>query len=274
MNVPGKLARVFLRPAVAAEEGCVVLFSAKLRCWAATAAVLMMSVVPASAGTITTGVAVSGFFATGHAVGLTEFRPILNGNAIKYFVPLGDGSGTYGVGSACSGTGFGTCIDTGNGGGTLTMILRFSPVSTSAPSKLSILFEDLDLKHANDPTGFFESLEVLKETKTNTLVSLTGLITDIGGLITPYGPGPNPDPHNALQLNYSIGVLDTNPLYLELKFKADFGYEYGTNTPEYLIATVTDIPTSPVPLAPMPLSATLLLSLGGWYAWRRRQLAA
>ena len=38
-------------------------------------------------------------------VGTVAFSPLLGGQAIKYFIPLGNDNGTYGVGSACGGAG-------------------------------------------------------------------------------------------------------------------------------------------------------------------------
>jgi hypothetical protein len=248
------------------------LIGTKLRVLAAAAIILMGIAPSAGAGTIgpTVGVAVNAVGSLAPAVGITEDRAI-GDDAIKYFIPLGDGSGTYGtttvdwwgrVTSPCGATGFGTCADSGDGGGKLTMILRFSPVSTTAPSRLSVLFEDLDLNGANDPSGFLESLNVLTASG-NSLTN--GWITSIGGLIT----GNN----DRQALNLSLGTLTATPLFLVLNFKV-VSHIYGTNTPEYLIATVTDIPTSPVPLAPMPLSVTFVLALSGWYVWRRRQAHA
>jgi hypothetical protein len=95
-----------------------------LRAITAASAVALFLPAPANALTAT-GVAV-GFVGSSVEVGLTENRPLLgNQEAIEYFIPLKDNNGTYGVGSnKCGGTGFGTCADSGDGGGLLTMILR------------------------------------------------------------------------------------------------------------------------------------------------------
>src|SRR4051812_32400273 len=100
----------------------------------------------ASAAPVSTvGLAVGSVGST-NEIGIKTSKPDLGGDAIQYFIPLGDSGGTYGVGKyKCGGTGFGTCSDTGKGGETLKMILYFSSVSTTNPSKLTINFEDLDL---------------------------------------------------------------------------------------------------------------------------------
>jgi hypothetical protein len=226
---------------------------------AAVTTVILGGVLPLSAGTI--GVAVSGIGSTTQ-VGSTENRPLLGGQAIKYFITLGNDNGTYGVGSNCSGSGFGTCADQGDGGGTLKMYLRFDPVSTSSPSTLTIKFEDLDLSGANDPTGFLESINVL----TSNFTSLTGgWITSIGGLITNFGPNLT---DTQQILNLPLGILPDDEFYLLLKFRSDSDF-YGKNTVEYLRAEITA-----VPLGPIPLPLTLALLLGGLWAWKRRFAAA
>ena len=111
-----------------------------------------------------TGVAV-GAPGSNTPVGLTEDRPLLDVGifqdikAIKYFIPL-ENTGIYGAKPSGCGAGFGTCSDTGDGGGKLTMYLRFSPVSLTQNSTLRVIFEDLDLKNANDPVGFLEKLKL------------------------------------------------------------------------------------------------------------------
>jgi hypothetical protein len=188
-------------------------------------------------------------------------HPGLGGEAIKYFIPLGNTDGTYGVGKhTCGGTGFGTCSDHGDGGGTLKMILYFSPVSTAYSSLLTIRFEDLDLKGANDPEKFFESLNLFRG---NT--SLTGLITDIGGLVT------GDKDHQTLNL-----LLDkplTGSLWVVLKFKAK-SYFDGENTAEYLRATLTEVSHTPPVATPLPgalvLMGSVLAGCFGIGRWRRR----
>jgi hypothetical protein len=218
-------------------------------------------VAPATAATIT-GVAVSGLNST-TPVGSTIDEPSLGGKAIEYFVPLGDKSGTFGgSGSNCA-LGFGTCADTGNGGGTLSMVLRFSPITATVPSYLTVKFDDLDLKGVNDPNGFLESLNVYRNG-----TSITG------GWITNISSSLVDGDHNTQVLKILLNAPINDPLYLVMNFtaKSDFN---GTNTPEYLRATI-DVGDNAPPI-PTPLPATLVLMgslLTGSYGvgvWRRRR---
>src|SRR5689334_3958672 len=239
-----------------------------LRRWLESIAATVLStalVGPAIATTIT-GVAVSSVGSTGGTVGLTEDKPLLGGKAIEYFVPLGNTSGTYGAGSSCGGHGFGTCADTGDGGGTLSMVLRFSPITTTLPSYLTVKFEDLDLKGVNDPNGFFESLNVFR-----------GGTSITGGWITNISSSLVDGDHNSQTLKLLLNAPINDPLYLVLNFKANSDF-FGTNTPEYLRATIdvadqnTPIPT-PLPGAFLLMGSLLTCSYGvGW--WRRRQPVA
>ena len=222
---------------------------------------MAVGIVPAAAVTAT-GVAV-GFVGSDTPVGITGDGLFLD-NAIKYFIPLKDNNGTYGVSYGCGATRFGTCSDTGDGGGTLTMILRFSPVSMLGVSTLDVLFEDLDLIGANDPTGFLERLRVFKGDGT----AITPWITDIASTLV----DGNADTQQLLTL--SLGALTVDPLYLILKFKSSSTFN-GTNTAEYLIATVTGpdpaLPPSEVPLpGAFLLMATALIGAGGVARLRRR----
>ncbi len=184
-----------------------------------------------------------------NGVGNKVVRPLLGPNpAIEYYIPLGTGDGTYGVG------GFGTTSDTGAGGGILTMILAFTPVSLTGSSQLNILFEDLDLIGANDPWYFLESMQLFNADGSD----LTDPITSISSsLVT--------GDHDTQQLlSLSLGVLDADPLFLSINFQSSSQY-YGRNTPEYLIASI-----SPVPLpAAAWMFLTALGSLG--IASRRRK---
>jgi hypothetical protein len=223
-------------------------------------------VVPATAATIT-GVAVSSV-GSSTVVGSTDNVLPLGGDSIRYFIPLGDNNGTYGVGSSCNHHGFGTCADTGNGGGTLSMVLRFSPITTTIPSWLTIKFEDLDLRGANDPNGFFESLNIFRAGKSIT----GGWITDISSSL--FTADSN---HDLQTLRLLLSAPINGPLYLVLKFKATSDFD-GINTPEYLRATI-DVADQTPPI-PTPLPGTLLLmgsvltSSYGARIWRRRRQPA
>ncbi len=186
------------------------------------AIILVFGNIPVYATTI--GMTVDGIGS--HAtVGSTAFRPALGGEAVKYFIPLTwAGTCTYGV--DC-----GTSSDSGSGGTIMSMFMKSDPVSSSAPSWLEILFEDLDLGGVNDPYGFFENIEIFDKNGT----SLTGLIYHIS---SPLVIG---DANTQQLLSFDLGVLSETQLWLRMDFRAKY-YWKGRNTPEYLIATVTSVP--------------------------------
>jgi hypothetical protein len=233
---------------------------------AATLFVATAGCLPANAAPVSTvGMAVGSLTGT-DPVGSKENRSLLGGDAIKYFIPLGDSNGIYGLGGNCSGHGFGTCSDTGDGGGTLKMFLRFSPISTTAPSMLTIKFEDLDLKRVNDPNGFVESLNIYRGA-----TSLTGgWINNISSLLVD-------GDHDSQILNLVLNLPISDPLYLVLKFKAKSDFK-GTNTAEFLRATITEIPQAPPVPTPLPgalvLMGTVLAGSYGVGMWRRRRTRA
>ena len=170
-------------------------------------------------------------------VGLaTVFNATLGRNPIPFFITLGNTSGTYGTGGSCSGNGFGTCADSGDGGGILTMILRFSPINPAVTNTLTVKFQDLDLIGANDPAGFVELFNLRDENGTSIFPG-GAAITNVGGLIT----GNN----NSQTLTYVLpnGILET-PLWLLLRFQADWN-QNGTNTMEHLLATITSLDRLP-----------------------------
>jgi hypothetical protein len=236
----------------------------------ATAAIAMAAVDPAGAVPVTTisvGVPVDKVGST-NQVGRTEPNPPLGGDAIKYFIPLGNSGGTYGVGNhKCGGMGFGTCSDTGKGGETLRMILYFSSVSTAHNSTLTINFEDLDLHGANDPEHFFENLNIFRAGN-----SLTGWITDIGSPIV----GGHITGNNTYQtLVLDLDKPTDSSLWLVLKFTATSDFR-GTNTAEFLRATITEnADASAVPLpGALVLMGSVLTGFCGVGFWRRRVRSA
>jgi hypothetical protein len=243
------------------------------RAAAAASAIALLG--PGSAAAVTaTGIAV-GSIGDDTQVGLTEDRTGPGGigpDAIKYFIPL-ENTGIYGAASGSCGTGFGTCSDFGNGGGRLTMYLRFEPVSTSTPSTLQIIFEDLDLIDANDPAGFLEKLRVLKA---DGVTGITPWITDIDQILL--NGDIEGDANSQQLLSVQLGTLTAldDPLFLVLQFKSTSTF-YGQNTPEYLIATVTSPDPAP-PQVPLPagfvLMGTVLAGTAGLARWRRRRAAA
>lgn len=206
------------------------------------ATVVLFGSAAVNAATIS-GYTVAGFGETDH-VGITSTGgdSVLGDGAIEYYIPLGEDDGTYGVG------GFGTSSDTGRGGGTLAMWLRFAPVTAGKGAKLNILFEDLDLMGANDPTGFFETVDVFDKNG----VSLTDKITHISNPLV----AGNAATQQLLQV--LLPALVDNPLYVRLDFTANYT-GWGRNTPEYLTAQVTQ---TPLPAAVWLFGSALLGFIG------------
>jgi hypothetical protein len=225
--------------------------------------ILTRSLAVATAATISITAAGSAFAATigvavdaigsSTTVGTTVVNPGgLTGTAIEYFIPLTTpGTCTYGV--DC-----GTSSDTGSGGTAMSMFLKFTPIDTLTPAKLVVDFDDLDLIGAADTVSFFETFQVY-----NSLGgALTSLITDI----TDPGMSGNT---STQQFNLDLGLI-SDPFWLEFVFTSA-SRTSGTNTPEYLIATIVP---SPVPLpAALPLFFSALTGLGV-VGWRRRRKTA
>jgi len=238
----------------------------------ATATIAIATIDTASAVPVTTvsvGVPVDKV-GSDHKVGTTEKRDLLDGLAIRYFIPLKDyGTGTYGVGSACSHAGYGMCSDSGDGGATLQMVLRFEPTK-AGQNTLTIRFEDLDLIGANDPDGFHERLNLFegdlikkgKKWKT-VLTSLTDPITMMDGRFI--------GDRDTQILSLPLNLPTTDPLYLVLIFAADSTFK-GTNTAEYLLATIAPVEAQATPLpGALVLMGTVLAGCYGVGKLRRRR---
>jgi hypothetical protein len=218
---------------------------------------------PASAATITsTGYAV-GSPGTSTPVGLpTEYRSALGGDAIKYFITLENSSGTYGMGATCGGLGKGTCHDEGDGGGILTMHLRFAFAQAldDGDKHLKIRFEDLDLFPAHDPWYHFEEVQVAGE---------TGWLSHLFNPLLSWDDGV---------ITLSL-LLDSLPggkeFFVSLNFYANPLFS-GRNTAEYLIAELTGTAAVPLPAA-VWLFISALAGLGGlsrFQRWRGARAAA
>lgn len=180
----------------------------------------------------------------------------LGAPAIGYYIPLGDASGVFGAGDGSPADGgFGQSSDSGDGGGRLTMILRFSGVETGVGGVLTVLFQDLDLAGANDPVGFFETVRVYDAAGD----PLTPLITSIGGLVT-----GDSNTQQLLSLSLASSLFAGSDLFIKLKFRSAFDRN-GANTIEYLRASVSQVPLP----AALPLFVAGLAGLG--FAGRKRR---
>lgn len=222
-----------------------------LKACAAAAAGVVLSTAASEAAVL--GVATNSTGTT--VVGDTENRAVLGGTSIRYFVPLGDTSGTYGVSSSGN---YGRSADSGNGGGTMSMWLRFTGLVVGQAATLTVKFEDLDLIGVNDPAGFTERLQIFNQGGT----SLTGLITALGA--TPSGGGTVTGNSTSQALTLFLGTMTSSQLLLRLDFRAAFS-GFGTNTAEFLRAEVSQVP---IPAA-LPLLLSGLAGLG--FAGRRRK---
>lgn len=180
----------------------------------------------------------------------------LGANSIQYFVPLGDGSGTYGVTNSGN---FGRVADSGNGGGTLSLFLRFTGLTIGQSYNLVTVFEDLDVLPVNDPANFTERLQIFNSSN----VALTGALTSLGN----FAGGSVTGDSTAQTLVLALGAATANTLTLRLDFTANFNTN-GTNTAEFLNAQL-----QPVPLpAAFPLMMAGVAGLG--FAARRKRAAA
>ena len=230
----------------------------------ASSAAAIVGSYPASANTVT-GIAVGSNSSTA-PVGILAAPGTgpdggnqLGAPAIQYYIPLeSSGSVTYGVNG-------GTSPDSGRGGQTLHMWLLFQNISPSPTNALlTVRFQDLDLSGANDPSNFLESLRLFDRNGN----PLTPLITSISQLIA---NGSLTGNNNWQTLTLALTAI-SNPFYLDMTFKSCLNPPYctgfGTNTAEYLLATVT---TVPLPGA-LVLFGSALVGLG--VLSRRRRTAA
>jgi hypothetical protein len=207
---------------------------------AGLAGMFILTAVPAWADTV--GVAVSGIGAAHTTqVGLT---PSSDGT-IGFYIPLTTGaSGIYGA----KGTSVDTCSYPSNCGyGYLDMFLYFNPVQTPQ-NTLSLEFKDLDLKGANDPDFFLESVRIYADPNNPTLIDEK---TD------PQVIQASTNSNSQLIQMQLTGV--TSPYWIQLQFKSKFksGTASGTyqNTLEKVRATMISGPS----IQSVPEPATLSL---------------
>lgn len=193
--------------------------------------------------------------------------------AINFFIPLNSSSvGVFGHTSVPGGTS-GTFSDSGDGvSSALTMYLRFAPIDLPVNSaSLNFAFGDLDLKKANDPHGFLESVRFYGPTGS----SLTPWITTMGqsgGGALPYSVTGN----NNWQTIFfpDITSIIEDPFFVKLKFGSDYD-GWGTNTSETLIATLISTPSESneppsQPPTQVPEPSTMFLTATGLFALANR----
>ncbi len=195
---------------------------------------------PALATAVNYGVPVAGF-------GMTSTVGDYNSTTgqIGYFIPFSGGyRGVYGV----SGVGMSADSAQAPSSGSMNMFLKFAP-TTVGPNMLQLTFTDLDIMGANDPTGFFESVEIFLQDGTS--LALIDEKTDPWVVTAPY---------EGLQVMQVPFTVAQNPLYIKLGFKANTNALTGwwENTKEFMTATITPVASVAVP-EPMALG---LLAIG------------
>jgi hypothetical protein len=186
--------------------------------------------------------------AIGSSTGAVPDCPALEGDScyntatgsVGFYIPLRTSdAGVFGVTVVSNGRTAGTFSDTGSGTGSsdaLTMYLRFAPVATP-PDSASLRFDfiDLDLRNANDPDGFFESVRFYDESGQ----ALTPRITVIGQSDALSPLDFEVTGNSTSQSIYFPDVSDivTDPFYIDLRFRSRSDFT-GRNTIESMIATL------------------------------------
>ena len=214
---------------------------------------------------------------------VTYFIPLRDNSLTSTYVGTYGDTGT--TPSPFCGSGVGTCSDSGTGFGysnaeALDMSIFFDLSGQSGnmvSGNLILDFDDLDLSPVNDPKGFFESLSLSYwDTVTDAYVPVGSTITMAGQLTSGVfagastTPGVLDDPDDdpvVWELDLiSLGLLGAvntgidadGGFLIQLGFGSKYVYpddyyiehkrgkpRHGSNTPEYLTATLN---VSPVPL--------------------------
>lgn len=186
-------------------------------------------------------------------------------NWIKHFIPLtAAASGTYGVGgvgmnpdSTSSGCGSGGLAPCGH----LDMYLKFSPTGEFPfqNAVLSTQFRDLDLNPVNDPSFFFETAQFYAAGGgeiSPQFSNITGPGSMNGINWNVYQPAGQQGANWPVNIDFSGQGLDdliTDPFWMKLTLRTAPFSAAGTNTPEYLRASLTTV------AVPEPEPAGLLL---------------
>ena len=209
----------------------------------------------------------------------TEVGLTTTDGKIEYYIPLSDSAvGTYGVTSIGCGLA-GTCSDSGDGSGydnadalDMNIFFDLSGPPQSAPARLDLVFDDLDLTDINDPNNFFESMSFSFWNGTD----FTQLNSTIKSSIDLADPSFTDGVVDASALDpitwsldlASLGILGDlnnsqsshNGFWIQLGFGSEFDRNV-SNTSEYLSAALT-VSAVPIPAAAWLFGSALIGLLG------------
>lgn len=192
------------------------------------------------------------------------------GNKYKYFIPLGESDateaspavnidGVYGVTNVNGGSAnYGTFSDKIKlttaeqiNGPTLDMYFYFNVASGQQGTSITIWNDDLDLALSNDPTGFFERIQLYGQFGmpdgpgiTNDPFTTWNQISTAGATVNPGVPGPLDD---MVGITFSGLNVASGDNWLKLSLSSySLGFGAGTwyNTPELISVSME---TEPVP---------------------------
>lgn len=148
---------------------------------------------------------------------------------------LVDGDGTNRTGDECPVSlpgddcvGFFIPLD----GSTTTLTFEFDPVSTSDPSQLTLYFNDLDLAGVNDPSFFFEDVQVFNVDGN----ALTDVISSSDDVLVSFADSINQT------ISVALGVLESSNFLVNLTFNSDGAPRYARNTEEFIVTEVSAVP--------------------------------